>query len=863
LHLEISGTAPAGAGAPTGAELVAALQQAAGTLRGRVDVARVAAAAPSVLRIREGTQIQAGEIAWDVQSQPEGQGHRWNGHLESKGITAVHSGQTIQLRQPVVADLDIRQANGAWSIHQLRCESSFLNLTGQGTLDQGQVTAQGDLTQFLREIGQFVNVGSLRAAGKMNSKIAWTRGADQRIQLQGDAAAENLEVATAAMRPWRESRLDVKFSATARAAGTQVAGVDEAQFDLQAAGDRLSARLLEPLADFSARSSAPLTFTLQGDLGQWLDRVQLLVPLKDWQIDGERLDVQGQARVSAQRLELAATKAKVANLRVFGPGVYLREPELQIESEGAWDLAAGELTAQRTTVVGTTVALRADQLRLLLQTPAGVALDGDVQYRTDLERLSSWFVDPALAAPFRLTGAATGAATFRVQQPVTQADLNGTIEGFSFSQPAETPSGPRPVARTEAWREVWQEPRIQFAVQGAYDAQADRLELPRVEAAGESLSVGAAGEVRQPFTVADAQLSGQYSYDLARIAERVRRLLGPQLKMTGSGPQPFSIRGPLLAAFRAPATATSASRADVAGLQAMEQLLAEAGLSWESLAIQGFEIGPAHIQTRMDKGQLSIDPLELPVNEGVVRLAPTVDLTKTPRVVSLAPGVVVDKVRISPEMCRTWMKYVAPLVADATAAEGTFSVELQNARLPATDLASGNVQGTLSVHAARIGPGPLAQELLLLVEQVRSLLDRRPAGDSTQTAGHWLDMPPQQLNLQLADRKVYHRDLQMAVRDVVIRTQGWVGIDQQLALVAEVPVRDEWVAQDRLLSSLKGQSIRLPIQGTLSRPMIDRTALTELSRKAIRDVGTNFLQDQLNRGLERLLPTRPVGQPQP
>jgi hypothetical protein len=80
--------------------------------------------------------------------------------------------------------------------------------------------------------------------------------------------------------------------------------------------------------------------------------------------------------------------------------------------------------------------------------------------------------------------------------------------------------------------------------------------------------------------------------------------------------------------------------------------------------------------------------------------------------------------------------------------------------------------------------------------------------------------------------------------------------------MAEVPVRDEWVAQDRYLAALKGQTIKLPISGTLSRPQVDQRALGELSKQAIREVGTNLLQDQLQRGLERLLPTRPA-QPRP
>jgi hypothetical protein len=185
-----------------------------------------------------------------------------------------------------------------------------------------------------------------------------------------------------------------------------------------------------------------------------------------------------------------------------------------------------------------------------------------------------------------------------------------------------------------------------------------------------------------------------------------------------------------------------------------------------------------------------------------MRLSPRLDLNRTPSVVTLAPGTIIDQVRISPDMCRMWLKYVAPLVADATAAEGRFSVQLDDAVFPANNLTAGNVQGKLVVHSAKIGPGPLSQEVILLGQQIKALLDRRPQNPDSQGV-RWLEIPQQQLNFQLADQRVYHRDLQMVVGDIVIRTQGWVGLDQQLALVAEVPVRDEWVGANDKTADLR------------------------------------------------------------
>jgi hypothetical protein len=71
-------------------------------------------------------------------------------------------------------------------------------------------------------------------------------------------------------------------------------------------------------------------------------------------------------------------------------------------------------------------------------------------------------------------------------------------------------------------------------------------------------------------------------------------------------------------------------------------------------------------------------------------------------------------------------------------------------------------------------------------------------------------------------------------------------------MVAEVPIRDEWIARQPLLAELKGQSIKINIQGTLSNPKIDRRQLQDLGKRVISGATNRLLQDQLNRGLNKL-----------
>ena len=73
-----------------------------------------------------------------------------------------------------------------------------------------------------------------------------------------------------------------------------------------------------------------------------------------------------------------------------------------------------------------------------------------------------------------------------------------------------------------------------------------------------------------------------------------------------------------------------------------------------------------------------------------------------------------------------------------------------------------------------------------------------------------------------------------------------------LDMVAEVPIRDEWIGKGGLLgASLKGQTLKLPIRGTMSKPHVDHGAINQLVRDAVQGAGTRAIEDQLNKGLEK------------
>jgi hypothetical protein len=203
-------------------------------------------------------------------------------------------------------------------------------------------------------------------------------------------------------------------------------------------------------------------------------------------------------------------------------------------------------------------------------------------------------------------------------------------------------------------------------------------------------------------------------------------------------------------------------------------------------------------------------------------------------------------------MCNLWLKYVAPLLAEATEAEGKFSLGLEGASVPLFTPGQASATGTLAIHGAQIGPGPLAKQYLGMARQLRTWFNPDAAAGADGDFGRWMLMPEHNVRFQVQDGVVAHDGLTMTAREFQIVTRGSVRIeDQAINLVASIPVRDEWFRNSerlKLLSSLRGQTIQIPISGTLSEPKPDLKFFEGIGKQ----LAGQAVQGLLDKGTERV-----------
>lgn len=846
-------------------EILEAVQYGQFRVDGQIDLARLARMMPQTLHVREGTRVSGGQLALGLVSASSNGVQRWDGQISASGLEALYEGRRIALDQPIVITVAAQEANREISIEKLTCESSFLQVNASGSTAAGAATLSGDFARLAAELNKFVDLNGMQFAGQMNANVDWQQTAENSLRVEGSGTVRQFELVVAQQQPWREQNLSVSFAGVGQPSQQSLRAIDEATLRLKSGSDELGLVVLPSPAGTVRADSWPVRVQLKGELRSWLARMQPVFTISDWNVDGA-VDLTAAANISAERIEVSQADVAMERLRASNGSVFVNEPQVELKSAGTWDMATSTFTSPDTTLASSTIAFRATNVSVQTAKPS---FAGVVTYRGNVGRLLAIVEDPNQRSTWHITGDTTGELKARYDKGLTTAELTSDVKQFTYlTQSATSGQTAANVSRPPGWKQVWQEPQLKLGATISFDPAADTLTLSQFSAVGETIGVAAQGGVKELAARCVADVKGQVTYDLHKLTTRLRSQLGDDIQISGRDSRPFSFRGPLLgSAARLPGTLhpVSVSKTPAAS-SALAEMIAQASLGWSSASVQGFAIGAGELDANLDNGVLHVDTKDLPVSEGTLRLKPTIRLDREPMVMTLPRGQVIDKVRISPEMCGSWLKYVTPLAAGATTAEGRFSASLVGATIPLHEPASGDIEGTLDIHQARLGPGPVAHQLLLLADIVKAAIEGRAWNGTSTIDKTWLDLPQQQVAFRMVDNRVYHDGFQVEIDDVVIRTRGSVGTDQTLSLLAEVPVRDEWLRRSKYLKSLRGQSIRVPLHGTLSKPQLDRRALDQIIRQAavgvVQEEANNFLQKEANklfgRGLEEF--GLPIGQ---
>ncbi|MCE9553467.1 MAG: DUF748 domain-containing protein [Planctomycetes bacterium] len=830
-------------------------------LQGEIDCAALAQRLPGLVRLKADTRIDSGRLTVAIRSSGEASKRRLEGSLKAAKLVATAAGRRIEYPQPIQIDGTLEApASGSW-IGRLNCKSDYLTADAEGSQWDASISIDADLDRLTTDVGQLVDLGQVRAAGhvvagfeiRRKRPAAGVAAGPTAVSADGHIMLERFQLQAPGLRPWQEPRLTAALKMRGTMDTSTVTRLDEAELRVDSGADHLLAMLAQPLDKPTAESLWPLKASMEGDLAAWLVRVQPWLPLEGWQLAGAARCT-AEATVSAKRCDVRQAHLQLQGFKAASSWLTIDEPRIELEAAAQWDGATQLIAVPTMTLATSSVSLRADKIIWQLD-PQSRRAGGQVALRGDLARLSRWLEVPGKAPSMRLSGTLLGRVELSEAGGALKAVATAEADDFVAYAPASAPvrtAGPATVPATAGnpWQPVWSEAKIGIAGGTSYRASTDQLELDRFEITSNVLRLAnLRGSIDQVSGRQLVDLSGEVHYDLAKITPLLAPYVGQGVRLVGQGHREFALKGPL-------------SSPEATSAVVPPELQGNAGVGFQQAQIYGLTTGAGELKADLKRQIVQFAPVQLAINQGKLMASPRIELMSSPLLVH-EPGKVVDQLDITPELCQTWLKYVAPLLADATRVNGKFSLDLSQCRVPLSDTNKSDVSGTLFIHSATVRPGPVAMPIVGVARQIEAVVQKKPlgavggllgGGDGGLVPGSDVQLNIQSQNIQFAVRngRVTHSPLKFVVGNVEIRTHGSVGFDQTLDLIADVPILPQWVEKQPALRSLSGQTIQIPVRGTLARPALDSRAMESLTRQVGTAAVGGAVEGALQKGLEGL-----------
>ena len=827
---------------------------------GAIDIAALSRMLPTTIRLHDGVVIDSGKLTFQSFSRVEGIYRRLLLNAEIQKIAGRRNGQSFNWQQPVRIAASARQSKDETLIESVEVKSASFDVSGAGSLKQADFTAKGDLARLASDLSQFIDLSHVRLAGQFAGRLRWTPTGEttgdllnKPMDLQSSFRFTRADIKLPGIYELSEPQLDFQMHARGNLNRQQGIKLETATAILTAQKDQLKFHLTRPVKNLNLNSTLLGHFTITGEANRWKKRLQPFLPNSFQFETAGKTNLSGDVVASREKISCTNINGTFEQFAFDGFGLKVREPKVIVGGHMTLDLAKEILEIPDATASSSSIAIRANNTRVNYGSDFKVI--GFTAFRANLSRVSQWV--PAITqSSIGASGAAEGTAQIGTDGKSFQGSVDTTIQKLVLQDRSTS-------------KPIWDEPTAKLNAKFT-TKDFDRFDFEKIKINSKALVVDANGSVNDIYSSWNTQLKGRWQPNWDVIGKIAATVSGQKIDIRGSTSEAFQISGPVFATTpqSTPAsTVSTLSKKSTAWVSS--QLQVDTKVAWQSANVAGIDLGAASFPVALKQQYLSIERLKMNTRTGRLDLAPGLDLRSATPVFHLRSGSSANDIQLTPEACAGFLKYIAPPVANATRAQGTFSVQTQNVQLPISSPLQGNASGTLAIKKATLQSGPLADQILGLAKSVKrlteggnilnqvlgengGLLNAQP--QNTQT---WVTMPAQQIPFEMQKGRVYHKDAVFQIDDVTVKTSGYVGADQSVQMIASVQVLDKWVEGKSWLQSLKGQSIQIPIRGTLTQPKLDTNVMRQLSTQFLRKNLGNTLQqkanDRLNREIQKNL----------
>jgi hypothetical protein len=776
------------------------LAQSGVTVSGHVELAKLAAKLNKALAVRAGTEFREGKVELKLTSRATDTGVAWDGKVNASALKATRDGQEIKWDKPFDAEFTARHAPGQLpTFDKLVVRSDFVAANARVAPDSVQLAANVYIDRLAKELGKFVDLGGAKLDGEALAQLVARREPDGAFVATGGIELKRFAFTDGAGRGLIEPELKVTLNATGTLANDWALGLKTATVALAARGDELNVTLVEPVSNVGKLDRGTADLRLTGDLARWKARAAALARVP-YQFGGTVVAT-GKLKFGAERATVDGLVLDATAFKFVGAGLNLDEPKLRATADLVFTRATGVAVFNKL-VVEQFPPLAVKDGTLTIETRGDLVVSANGQCVADVARLGAVFGATDVA------GRGTGPLRFRYSAGTTT--FGGTLDVANFVYgPKEKPT--------------WAEPAVRLDVEGEYREKDDAVALRSAAATRPGLLLKGGGSVLKLATTRDLKFEGALEYDWDKLNPLARELAGASFTGTGKGSRPVKLEGPL----NAPEGV-------------LVSLGGKAGAGWESLSAYGFDVGRTDVTAKLAKGALAFDPINTSAGGGTLLLAPTIYLDKNPPFATLPKGPILVKVKLTTQSAGGAIKFALPAIAGSARADGSFDAGVnENAKLVLGAPAQSTASGLIVIHKATLAPGPVIAEVATLLG----------AQNTTMTLANGTVVP-----FQVEKGRVYHQNFPIKLGGTTIRTSGSVGFDESLELVVEVPLPNDLPLLKNhpiLMKAAAGKPVKVPLKGTLTKPLIDVKAFNEAvivaARSNVKGVGKELFDKELNK----------------
>ena len=795
-------------------------------MQGNLDLARLMQMLPATFHTHQDLQLQSGVANFQIGSQQR----QLLMNVDMADLKARRGGQEIIWQEPINLSTVLASDQTGLALKNVQCKTDFLTILGNANMFEGVFDFKGDLDLLTKRVGQFVDLQQMAFGGSLDGKFGWQlRGNNaagvihnRPIDMIGSFVVVNPRVAMPGLPDWKQNRATVQLEAVLNALSSGQVRVDSGVANADLGSERVLVQLIEPIPDVAAHTDWKFSARALGDAGGYLRHVQNFVDLGEIAAGGN-LDLNTGVALSGNKLVLSGLNFTLQQPQFQGYGLVIREPQINGAANLQYDLNSGVIDIVDTSFSSSAVSASGQNLQIIVND--NIQVNGDVALRANVNRIADWLqLSPTDDSVF-LFGDAQGTVRLASDASGIGGVLNMKINDLTAATKTsgQTGAGFQTVGHQSGMTPVWTEKQVGVtgAVRLANDF--DALALEQMQLSSNTISANASGTI--------GELSGRLLTDLNGVWnpnwELVNSLLdvytGRTVRLSGTGEQPFVVRGPI---FETPTGGAPAPFIS-------PSLQASTRVGWASGQVLDLPIGQSTTEIIVDQGVVSTAVSPTAFSGGQVQISPQIDLRSSEPVLYLGQQRILDSVQMTPETCASALKYINPLAAGATAAEGTFTIDSEGIQMPLYDPLKLRARATVTLQNVVVSAGPMAEQLIASAKQIQAIV-RPDKVNSERDYNTWLRMSEQTIPVSVENGRVYHEGIKFSHDDIRIETSGSVGLDQTINMVARIPIPDDWLKSSQYLDGLKGQALSIPITGTVSRPVLDQQAIRNFSGQLAR-----------------------------